>query len=145
MMDRKCWCGGRVVTAAWGEPGEERCSNSALHDPHATGRKPEIKKLYIAGPMSGYQECNYPAFNRAAEVLRMRGYEVVNPVDVHVPDSHHYVDLLREDLRAMLDCDGVAVLENWWESTGARNEVNVAGLLKMPVRTVREWNSLKDF
>lgn len=145
MTDKKCWCGGRVVTPAWGEPGEERCLDSALHDPYATGRKPGIKKLYIAGPMSGYPECNYPAFSMAAEILRMRGYDVVNPVDVHISDRHHYVDLIREDLRAMLDCDGVAVLENWWESTGARNEVNVAGLLKMPVRTVREWNALRGF
>jgi hypothetical protein len=51
----------------------------------------------------------------------------------------HYVDFIREDLRMMLDCHGVATLDNWWESTGARNEVNVAGILKMPVRTVADW------
>ena len=143
MIYKRCWCGGRVVTAAWGEDGAERCFDSPLHDPSATGRKTEIRKLYVAGPMSGYLECNYPAFGFAAKKLEEAGYEVVNPALISAgQEGTHYVDHLREDLRAMLDCDAVATLENWWESTGARNEVNVAGLLKMPVRTVEEWRVL---
>ena len=67
------------------------------------------------------------------------GYTVVNPARVHIDQRHHYVDLIREDLRQMLDCHGVAVLPNWWKSTGARNEVNNAGILKMPVHTVEDW------
>ena len=51
----------------------------------------------------------------------------------------YYTDHLREDLRAMLDCDGVATLPGWEFSTGARNEVNVAGLLRMPVRPLELW------
>jgi hypothetical protein len=100
-----------------------------------------IERLYIAGPMSGYDDCNYPAFNAAAAKLRDIGFEVVNPAEygVHDDTTKHYVDLLREDLRMMLDCHGVAVLEGWWNSSGARNEVNVAGLLKMEVRSVPEW------
>ena len=112
---------------------------SKYHNPYATGRRSEIKLLYVAGPMTGYTECNYPAFNAAAADLRAHGYSVVNPVDVNPPEHCHYVDLLREDLRAMIDCDGVATLEGWWESAGARNEVQVAGLLRMPVRSVTEW------
>ena len=121
------------------------CRESAYHDPFATGRKTSVHKLYIAGPMTGLPDCNYPLFNEVADMLRLAEYEVINPAEVSAGQQAHYVDYLREDLRAMLDCDGVAVLENWWEPAGARNEVSVAGLLKMPVRTVREWNSLRDF
>lgn len=137
--DAKCWCGGRVGPR---EPGDERglgCLDSVYHDWSATGRPDKILRLYIAGPMTGYPDCNYPAFQEAARVLRAAGYEIVNPADVHIGHNHHYVDLIREDLRVMLDCQGVATLENWWESTGARNEVQVAGILKMPVRTLAEW------
>lgn len=131
MDGRKCWCGGKVVGTA--------CVDSRFHDPLATGtREPEdITKLYVAGPMSGYPESNYPLFNRVSELLRQAGFEIVNPAEFG--NGKHYIDFLREDLRLMLDCHGVAVLDKWWESTGARNEVQVAGVLKMPVHPWADW------
>lgn len=139
---KDCWCGGSTYFK-W-EVGDKtsfptpRCLDSAYHDPNATGKPSEIRKLYLAGPMSGRPDCNYPAFNAAACVLRAHGYEVVNPAENGDLGSH-YTHLLREDIRLLLDCDGVAVLEEWWESVGARAEVQIAGLLKMPVRTVIAW------
>jgi hypothetical protein len=139
-MSDKCWCGGAVVhDRKFNDTDEPCCVESPLHDPFATGGPKVIHKLYVAGPMTGYPEANYPAFDRAAEWLESFGYEVVNPTGVHIDQKHHYVDLLWEDLRVMLDCHGIAVLDKWWESTGARNEVSVAGLLRMPVRPVGEW------
>lgn len=137
---KKCWCGGRVGlplirTAAT----EERCLESEFHQWDATGRRERHTKLYIAGPMTGYEDANYPAFNDAAKVLEGAGYEILNPATAVVGTEAHYVDFIREDLRMMLDCHGVAVIDRWWESSGARNEVNVAGILLMPVRTVNEW------
>jgi hypothetical protein len=128
-----CWCGGLAAG--------DVCLDSDYHDAQSTGRRAQITKLYVAGPMSGHVANNYPAFNQAAAFLRSAGYEVVNPAEFSVPSGSrvHYVDLLREDLRYMLDCHGVATIEGWWESTGARNETQVAGLLRMPVRTAAEW------
>jgi hypothetical protein len=134
----KCWCGGEALVGR-GDDGSTLCAESRFHDPLADGRPTEIRRLYIAGPMSGYPYCNYPAFDMAEELLVASGFEVANPTKVHINGMHHYVDLIREDLRAMLDCQGVATLENWWESVGARNEVQVAGVLKMPVRPLEEW------
>lgn len=118
-----------------------RCTAGPTHDPLADGRPKVIRKLYIAGPMTGYPNANYPAFNLAAEQLRSAGFEVVNPAEISMAryERVHYVDFLREDLKAMLDCDGIAALPNWWESTGARNEIMVAGTLKMPVYGVGVW------
>lgn len=138
----KCWCGGKELVIRAATSSEFLCADSKFHDPRATGKPTEITKLYIAGPMTGYPECNYPTFHLAAESLRKAGFEVVNPAEVHIDERHHYVDLIREDLKVMLDCHGIATLENWWESTGARNEVQVAGMLKMPVRSLAEWLAL---
>lgn len=126
----RCWCGGRVEG--------QTCLDSMYHDPFATGVPSVIEMLYIAGGMTGYPDCNYPAFHMAAEQLREAGYKVISPAEFGGGEGH-YVDIIREDLRLLLDCHGVAVLEGWWESVGARNEVQVAGLLKMPVRPVQEW------
>lgn len=132
-----CWCGGRIDSKA--DP--VVCLDSDYHDPLTTGRRDKHTVLYIAGPMSGYPENNYPLFNSVESMLVGAGYDVVNPASfgTHPGARVHYVDLIREDLRAMLDCHGVAVLDGWWESGGARNEVNVAGILKMPVRPYAEW------
>lgn len=121
-----------------------QCQDSEYHDPTATGNPGEIRVLYVAGPMSGYRDNNHPAFNAAADRLRAACWQVVNPATDVAGNERHYVDFIREDLRLMLDCDGVAMLDNWWESTGARNEVQVAGLLKMPCRTVEDWLRLAD-
>lgn len=132
--DARCWCGGLVGKGDYGLI----CLASKLHDPLARPEDKEPNRLYVAGPMSGYEDANYPAFNAAADALRAAGYEVFNPVDIGDMGSH-YTDLLKEDIRIILDCDGIAVLEKWWESTGARLEVNVAGIIGLPVRPVDEW------
>lgn len=134
-----CWCGGEVAQRTPGDEEGFGCLESIYHTWDATGRPEKIERLYVAGPMSGYQESNYPAFNEASRLLGEVGFETVNPATAVVGNEAHYVDFIREDLRMMLDCHGVAVLDSWWESTGARNEVNVAGILKMPVRPVGEW------
>ena len=136
-----CWCGGKVQVDMRLDPPREACLEGPTHDPFATGEPTHVMDLYVAGPMSGMPESNYPAFNEAAQRLRDVGYNVVNPAEVSLEreEGVHYVDFLREDLVQMLTCRGIAVLPDWWKSTGARNEVNVGGLLKMPVRTVAEW------
>lgn len=137
-----CWCGGRA-TVSDTMPAGWACLESVWHDPTSDGIKKDIKTLYIAGPMSGLPMNNYPLFNEIATVLRRCGYAVVNPAEFGATEGASYVDLLRKDLRALLDCDGVCVLDNWWTSVGARNEVQVAGVLKMPVHPTREWIEMK--
>ena len=136
----KCWCGG-ATTVTFNPEGlwSLCCVDSEFHDPTSDGRPEAVEVLYVSGPMSGYPECNYPAFKEAAHRLRLAGYVVVDPSEVTTPGRHHYTDLLKEDIRNLLDCHGVALLDRWWESSGARCEVQVAGITRMPVRTVDEW------
>lgn len=103
-------------------------------------------RVYISGPISGRVGGNAEAFAYAARTLEAAGYEAVNPLQIGVnaldpinPAPEEYRQCLREDLRALLDCDGVAILPEWWLSVGARNEVQVAGILGLAVRSVDEW------
>lgn len=137
-MTDVCWCGGKVLQAR-SEKDRPVCLASKYHDPLATGRH-TIKTVYIAGPMSGYPECNYPAFHSAEVQLRAQGYDVRNPANADDRVEYgHYTDFLREDLRMLLDCDAVALLPEWHRSVGARNEVQVAGTIGLEVHPLSHF------
>jgi hypothetical protein len=98
-----------------------------------------MTRIYIAGPMSNMPDHNLPAFAEAAERLAAAGYETVNPGAKGVIDGWSWADYLRDDLPRLLAGDGVAVLDGWHESRGARLEVYVATQLDMDVRAVDDW------
>lgn len=99
--------------------------------------------LYVAGPMTGLPQFNYPAFEDARRALEHAGYFVLCPTD-NDPDPTTSADrtwewYLRRALRQVLDADGVAVLPDAICSKGACLEIHVARSLGMPVRPVTAW------
>jgi len=117
-------------------------------------------KLYIAGPMTGIPQFNYPAFERMATLLRREGFEVQSPAEMDDPEvreaslasaegdintitSHGYTwgDFLARDVKLLVD-DGikaVVVLPGWADSRGARLETFVAHLCGLPIVTANEY------
>lgn len=96
-------------------------------------------KLYVAGPMTGLPEFNYPAFRRAAADLEAAGFQVEDPSTNVNPTPDDYHGWLRAGLAQLITCDAVALLDGWEASGGARLEVNVAATLGLRVRPFREW------
>lgn len=94
--------------------------------------------VYIAGPMRGYQGLNFPAFHDAADRFRRAGWTVRSPVEIGRemfganPDAVSPAEFLRADIRALLDCDAIAVLPGWEHSTGAKAEAAAAVTLGLP-------------
>jgi hypothetical protein len=83
--------------------------------------------LYIAGPMRGKPDFNYPAFNDAARYLREDGWGVSNPAEHFGGDQSLPVPVyLREAARSLSECDGIVFLHGWWESEGAIMEYAIA-------------------
>ncbi|WP_082994533.1 DUF4406 domain-containing protein [Mycobacterium sp. 1245801.1] len=73
---------------------------------------------YIAGPMTGYADHNYPAFNAMAKRLRDAGLTVINPAEIH-PDTKHPWDwYLRRDITELVKCARVVFLNGWSRSRG---------------------------
>lgn len=99
-------------------------------------------RLYIAGPMTGLPDFNYPAFFKAAEDLAAIDHEPINPARQR-PDVAYqgakWIDYMRLSLRDIADCEGIATLDGWENSRGARIEVGLARDLDLPVRPVGEW------
>lgn len=96
-------------------------------------------KVYVAGPMTGLPEFNYPAFRAAAERLRDAGYEVEDPSTNVNPTPDDYHGWLRAGLAQLIRCDGVALLDGWEASGGARLEVNVGATLGLRVAPLEAW------
>lgn len=105
------------------------------------------KKLYIAGPMSGYPEFNYPAFNEADEFWTECGYQVFNPAkhDSYLTElpagfetgDHVAANAARDfrevfgwDVAKVIEADAIYMLEGWQYSPGACAEHAVAVAMK---------------
>lgn len=102
-----------------------------------------MNKLYISGPMTGIPHKNFNAFCDAATELSLGKYEVVNPWDLDFTDvKNTWEECLRRDIRALMECDGVATLPGWKKSKGACLEVYIAKALKWPVHSVAYWRNL---
>jgi hypothetical protein len=95
-------------------------------------------KLYLAGPMSGIEDLNFPAFTRAAAELRAAGYEVVNPAELNPDHTMPWAECMRRDIAALVTCDGIALLPRWEKSRGATLEQHIASQLGMRVFYVVE-------
>ncbi|MBV6321932.1 DUF4406 domain-containing protein [Duganella violaceipulchra] len=109
--------------------------------------------LYLAGPMSGIVDAdgvpnlNFPLFNAEAARLRALGYTVVNPAEINGGAAElvacaamtpaelkaHWRKCMRRDIPAMMECDAIALLPNWFKSKGAKLEVRIGSDLDMPI------------
>jgi hypothetical protein len=99
-------------------------------------------KIYLAGPMSGYPQQNFPAFLIAAEQLRGLGFNVVSPAELDDEIDYNIAmadgvarktwgDFLARDVKLIADggIRGIVFLPHWNESRGARLEATI-GLLQ---------------
>ena len=90
-------------------------------------------RAYVAGPMTGYPELNFPLFHRVTAALRQNGIEAINPAEINPDPGAKWEDCMRSDLRELLTCDSIVMLPGWSKSRGASLEHHVASTLGMQV------------
>lgn len=107
---------------------------------------PRGKRVYVSGPMTGYPDLNYPAFELAAKTLRAMGYAVCNPcetTDILGDDGTlKHADFLRFDFERVLEADFLVALPGWERSLGAISEILMA--VRMGVK-VWDWATFEDY
>lgn len=106
------------------------------------------KIAYVGGPMRGYPEYNFPAFDAARDSLHRRGWDIISPADM---DRAHGLDpkdpateaivnawtrddwkrVIARDVESILSLDpergdALALLPGWEKSTGAVAEFFLA-------------------
>lgn len=97
-----------------------------------------MKRIYISGPMTGLMDSNFPAFNAEAERLRGLGHEVVNPAELNPDPATGWHACMRADIKALLDCDTLALLDGWQRSAGAHLEMHVAHRVGIDIVVAKE-------
>lgn len=115
-------------------------------------------KIYLAGPMRGKKDFNFPLFIKRSAQLRQLGHEVFNPAE---RDLKKYGSKLKSEtgneddikntgfsLRDALGADlawickhaeAIAVLPGWRKSKGAKAEVATAKALGLIVKPIKEF------
>ena len=97
-----------------------------------------MRRIYIAGPMRGIPQLNFPEFYRVEAEWRARGWEVVNPAQMDV--EHGFVptkeqtffanlsieQAMSRDLPAVSGCCAIALMTGWEKSQGANMELQHA-------------------
>ena len=91
------------------------------------------RTAYIAGKITGLPKGQVKdKFNLIARQLTGMGYHVVRPAAV-TDDSQPWDDLVRGEIKKMLECDEIHLLPDWQESRGAQLERDIALRLGMQV------------
>ena len=98
-------------------------------------------KIYISGKITNNQ--NYKEqFKNAVyfiidqkEKLFPNENEITyfNPAEVKLPDTATWEDYMRYDLKVLLECQAIFMLDGWKESEGAKTEHYIAKKLKMKI------------
>ncbi len=110
--------------------------------------------VYLAGPMRGYPEFNYPAFRAGAALLRAEGHNVFSPAEKDI-ERHTGEDIsagttgdlaeieakgfslrdaIMDDLTFIArEADAIALLPGWEKSSGVKVELALANFLGLKV------------
>lgn len=119
------------------------------------------KRIYLAGPMTGYPGFNFRTFDAAAKVLRLAGWDVVSPAELDDPETRKVAlrskdgspesgstrgetwgDFLARDVKLIADggIEGIITLDGWRKSKGARLETFIGRLMGIPIL---KYNNLR--
>ena len=86
-----------------------------------------MKKIYIAGKVSGepIAECTMK-FGMMQKQVEELGFIAVNPLEVVGTWKITWYQAMKKCIRALVDCDGMVLLPDWPDSTGAKIERQLA-------------------
>lgn len=88
------------------------------------------ERIYLSGPMKGYEASNYPLFNRVTAKLRDMGHQVYNPAEF-APEHPQDTFPLRQAFAAYCkficeEATALYLLPGWETSLGVSAELALA-------------------
>lgn len=86
----------------------------------------KVKTVYISGKIGGIEDIAPELFLKAENELKEKGYNVVNPMNIEHNHDKSWLSYMRNDIKALVDCDAIYMLDNWIDSRGAKVELTIA-------------------
>lgn len=95
-----------------------------------------MTNVYISGPITNNPDYKED-FARAEQLLKDNGFVARNPLVVEkklrsIYREPSYEEYLKEDIRMLLDCDGIYFLEGSEDSKGCKVEAAIAEVCGIP-------------
>jgi hypothetical protein len=86
-----------------------------------------MKKIYIAGPMTGKKDLNEEAFTQTENKLIKNGWETINPhrlgsLGLDPKDPYYFPRIMRRDFEQLERCHAIYMIDGWEFSPGASCE-----------------------
>ena len=91
-------------------------------------------KIYISGKISGIENEAPELFAKAEKELQAKGFETVNPMTLNHEHDKSWHSYMKEDVKALCECDEIFMLSNWTDSKGAIIEHTIAMYLGLKVQ-----------
>ena len=83
-------------------------------------------KVFISGPMTGYDDYNRKAFIAMEMSLKELGYSVFNPAWLKFDENWDHDSIMKIDISALEQCDAIVMLKGWGQSKGSKMEYSFA-------------------
>jgi hypothetical protein len=102
-------------------------------------------KIYLAGPMRGYAEHNFPKFAEVTARLRKAGHTVFSPAEADITEgsfdpkkkiAEQDFDMkaaFLRDVHLIAQCDTIVLLPGWLKSVGAVAEAHCGAWLGIDI------------
>ena len=91
-------------------------------------------KIYISGKISGIENEASELFAKAEMELQAKGFETINPMTLNHEHDKSWHSYMKEDIKALCECDVIYMLSNWTDSKGAIIEHTIAMYLGLKVQ-----------
>jgi hypothetical protein len=92
-----------------------------------------MKKIYISGKITGIEDQAPELFKKTAHELLKQEFHPINPMTLNHNHDKSWHSYMREDIKALCDCDLIYMLSNWKDSKGAIIENQIANFLGLEV------------
>ena len=84
-------------------------------------------RIYISGAIEHHDVSERKtAFSDAQRALEGKGFEPINPFNNGLPETAHWRQHMRADIKLLLECSYIYMLRGWEQSKGAKLEFDVA-------------------